>query len=63
MSVYPKDMKKVIEVIKEYNLDFDDAYQYFLAKNYNLILVSFDKDFDKTNIYRKTPEDITKEGE
>lgn len=63
LSVYPKDMKKVIEVIKEYNLDFDDAYQYFLAKNYNLILVSFDKDFDKTNIYRKTPEDITKEGE
>ncbi len=30
----------------------------FLLKKYNLTLVSFDKDFDKTDIYRKTPEEL-----
>ena len=57
------DMEEILKIIKEHNLDFDDAYQYFLTKKYNLTLVSFDKDFDKTDIYRKTPEDIIKKEE
>jgi predicted nucleic acid-binding protein len=40
-------------------LDFDDAYQYAyqytLAQKYSLELVSFDKDFDKTDIVRIEP--------
>jgi predicted nucleic acid-binding protein len=49
---------KTEEIIKKYNLDFDDAYQYLIAKQNNLILVSFDKDFDKTDILRKIPRDL-----
>jgi predicted nucleic acid-binding protein len=58
LSIVPNDIKELINTIKQYNLDFDDAYQYFLVKKYNLTLVSFDKDFDKTDIYRKTPEEL-----
>ena len=30
-----------------FKLDYDDAYQYALAEKDNLILVSFDSDFDR----------------
>jgi hypothetical protein len=36
-------------------LDFDDAYQYTAAEKHNLILLSFDTDFDRTSRGRKTP--------
>lgn len=58
ISVEPDKLKEVLKIIEIYNIDFDDAYQYYIAKNYNLILVSFDKDFDKTDISRKTPGDF-----
>ena len=37
------------------SLDFDDAYQYVVAKTENLHLVSFDQDFDKTDLIRLEP--------
>ena len=43
-------MEKYIEVInvkKSLNLDFDDAYQYSVAKYYGLKIVTMDKDFEK----------------
>jgi predicted nucleic acid-binding protein len=40
-------------------LDFDDAYQYLAAKNHHLQLISFDKDFNKTDINKKEPQEIT----
>ena len=40
---------------EKYNLDFDDSYQYLIAKTYQLQIVSFDKDFDKTDIKRIEP--------
>ena len=43
-----EDMQKVIQASRRFKLDYDDAYQYVLAEKYNLILVSFDKDFDGT---------------
>lgn len=60
LSVHFNDLKDVISAMQQYNLDFDDAYQYFLAKKYNLILISFDRDFDKTDILRKTPVELIK---
>ncbi|NTV47430.1 MAG: PIN domain-containing protein [Chlorobiales bacterium] len=36
-------------------LDYDDAYQYTLARKYGLDLVSFDRDFDKTDMKRIVP--------
>ncbi len=32
LSIVPNDIKELINTIKQYNLDFDDAYQYFLIK-------------------------------
>ena len=56
----PEDMEKVIRASRRYKLDYDDAYQYALAEKYNLILVSFDSDFDRTKRGKATPADILK---
>jgi predicted nucleic acid-binding protein len=37
----------VVSARKSLNLDFDDAYQYSLAKNHGLKIVTMDKDFDR----------------
>lgn len=42
----------------QFNLDFDDAYQYATGKNYGLTLLSYDHDFDRTDRGRKTPKEI-----
>jgi predicted nuclease of predicted toxin-antitoxin system len=39
-------------------LDFDDAYQCVIARRDNLTLVSFDSDFDRTDLQRQTPAEI-----
>lgn len=52
------DFEEVVKVSKKYNLDFDDAYQYALAKKYNLKIVSFDSDFDRTDAGRVLPEQV-----
>ncbi len=54
----PEDMKKMTKVMQQFNLDFDDAYQYVAAEKYGLIIVSFDSDFDRTEKGRKTPDQI-----
>ena len=41
-----------------FQLDFDDALHYATAKKHNLTLVSFDHDFDRTDLARTTPSDI-----
>ncbi len=53
LSVF--DFDDVIKASEKFNLDFDDAYQYALAKKYNLKIVSFDSDFDKTDLGRLLP--------
>ncbi|MFH1563671.1 MAG: PIN domain-containing protein [Nitrospirota bacterium] len=39
--------KWIVMVRKDLNLDFDDAYQYSIAKYYELKLVTMDKDFER----------------
>jgi predicted nucleic acid-binding protein len=56
------DLRRVLSVMKKFKLDFDDAYQYVAAERNGLVLVSFDSDFDRTDIKRKTPEDILDTG-
>ncbi len=51
----PEDTQQLLGVMERFNLDFDDAYQYFAAEKYGLILVSLDTDFDGTERGRKTP--------
>jgi predicted nucleic acid-binding protein len=39
--------REVVSVRKGLDLDFDDAYQYSMAKYYGLKIVTMDKDFEK----------------
>ena len=56
------DMGSAISAADSFNLDFDDAYQYATAEKFDLTLVSFDHDFDRTERGRKAPAEIIKEG-
>lgn len=51
----PEDMEHLVCVMEQGGLDFDDAYQYVAAEKYDLILVSFDSDFDRVERGRKAP--------
>jgi len=55
ITLAPKQMQKIVHVMSQYHLDFDDAYQFTAAEEYRLILVSFDTDFDRTPLKRMTP--------
>ena len=60
LSLDPEDLKTLNQQAQKFNLDFDDAYQYAIAEEYNLQLISFDKDFDQTDRERKEPADLLK---
>jgi predicted nucleic acid-binding protein len=46
------------ELANSIGLDFDDGLQYYYAKKAGLQIVSFDRDFDKTDVKRIEPKDI-----
>jgi predicted nucleic acid-binding protein len=58
VSLSYEDMGNVIEVSTRFNLDFDDSYQYVVAEKYSLIIISFDSDFDRTELGRKTQKEV-----
>ena len=49
------DIQSVTSAMKTQHLDFDDAYQYVLANRHGLTFISFDADFDRTDLPRLTP--------
>lgn len=51
------DLKDLLAVRRRFRMDFDDAYQYVAAVKFGCTLISFDKDFDTTDLGRKTPAD------
>lgn len=53
-----EDMERLEQVATTFNLDFDDAYQYVVAEKFGLTLVSFDTDFDHTDLKRIIPSRI-----
>ena len=55
VNIPPNQMKRLVEIMNRFNLDFDDAYQYVAAEIEKAVIVSFDKDFDKTDQGRLTP--------
>jgi hypothetical protein len=59
LSLRPQDVSVLTEVAVAHNLDFDDAYQYEIARRFDLSLVSFDSDFDRTDLRRITPQDVS----
>ena len=58
LTLLPHDAALIYESSIAHNLDFDDAYQYALAAKYDLQIVSFDNDFNKTPRGKKTPAEI-----
>jgi predicted nucleic acid-binding protein len=58
LSLQPHEMTFTIDPASQFNLDFDDAYQYTIARQFDLEIVSYDADFDKTTQGRKKPAEI-----
>ena len=58
LSLLPDDMDSVISASQKFGLDFDDAYQYAVATKYDLALVSFDTDFQRTDKGYKIPSEL-----
>jgi len=58
VSVPPGETGSLIAAMSTFNLDFDDAYQYVAAEKQGLVLVSFDRDFNRTTRGKKTPAEI-----
>ncbi len=58
LSLPPEDLKMLDLTADKFNLDFDDAYQYTVAAKYELQLISFDTDFDRTERKRKEPIEV-----
>lgn len=61
VSVEPEAMHEVVAAMDRFSLDFDDAYQYVAAGQSGAAIVSFDGDFDRTDLGRRTPADILSE--
>lgn len=51
----------VAQAALDHGLDFDDAYQYTIARQLGLGIVSFDAHFDRTDLGRITPADVLAE--
>lgn len=58
LSVEVQDLPIVVDAAQKFRLDFDDAYQYAAAQQQDLVIVSFDRDFDRTERGRKTPGEV-----
>jgi predicted nucleic acid-binding protein len=58
LSLYSDEMKSAITASLQFGLDFDDAYQYAVASKYDLALVSFDTDFQRTDRGHKLPSEV-----
>jgi len=58
ISLEPTQMHRVMDVMTQFALDFDDAYQYVAAEMVNAPIVSFDRDFDRTSQGKMTPAEV-----
>ncbi len=58
LSLPPEDLKMLDLTANKFNLDFGDAYQYTVAAKYEMQLISFDTDFDRTERKRKEPIEV-----
>ena len=54
----PEDLSEVITACEDFNLDFDDGYQYVAARKHGLTLVTFDRNFTHTDIKPVSPSQL-----
>jgi hypothetical protein len=57
-SVRPEEITQLIDFMHQFNLDFDDAYQYTVAVRHDLVIVSFDNDFNRMIRGKRTPAEV-----
>ena len=55
VTVPPEAFEHITGAMEAHHLDFDDAYQYAAVRQSGADLVSFDTDFDRTDLRRLTP--------
>ena len=59
ITTSPTDDVHVLEAMKKFGLDFDDATNYYIAKKYEMEgIVSFDRHLDRTDMKRVEPADV-----
>jgi len=58
VTVPPEAFEQITIAMDAQRLDFDDAYQYVAVLQSGAELVSFDTDFDRTNMRRLTPAEV-----
>ena len=61
LTIYPTSITEEREALPytdKFSLDFDDALQYYVAHTLHLTLISFDRDFDRTDVKRIVPVDL-----
>jgi len=58
LSVETLELRRAAHLHARFGLDFDDAYQYLATQIYGCTLVTYDADFDRTDLPRTTPADI-----
>ena len=46
------------EIAEKVGLDFDDGLHYYFARKMRISIVSYDRDFDKTDVQRLEPAHI-----
>jgi predicted nucleic acid-binding protein len=61
LSLNTVDLFEVVANIARFNLDFDDSYQLTIAQKFDLVVVTFDKDFDILGINKTSPEKLNKQ--
>jgi predicted nucleic acid-binding protein len=52
------ELSEIVANIEKYKLDFDDAYQLTIVQKFDLILVTFDRDFDAIGLKKMSPEEV-----
>ena len=57
-SLPPTAMYRVVAVMDQFGLDFDDACQYVAAERDNVGIINFDAHFDQTDRGRQTPAQV-----
>ena len=61
IRIAESEMPNIVVIARQFSLDFDDAYQYAVAEKFNLGILSFDHDFNRTKRGRKTPQEVLEE--
>lgn len=51
-SLVANEIDELVNVMNSLSLDFDDAYQYQVCKKHKLAIITFDKDFEKTDLQK-----------